>query len=90
MNVPIVKMSVVAIIEECLWIELVLSTDSLEMHRCLHTAIPVNVPRWCIADYPLLLNILVKILVVVCYLVNYHRWHESLPFSSGEDEIYAP
>ena len=49
-NLPVVKMTVMAIIEEDLWINLVWSTDFLEMHHCLHIAIHVHIFRWCIVE----------------------------------------
>ena len=79
-----------AIIEEDLWIELVCSTGSLEIHNLLHPATPAHIPRWSIADYPVFWNIVVKILGIVFCLVICHRRHEALAISSGEDERCGP
>ena len=86
MNGPVVKMAVMAIIEEDLWIELVFSKGSLEMHHCLHPTTPVHIPRWCIVDYPVFRNVVVEILCVFCCLTNYHRWHEAMSISSDKNE----
>ena len=83
MNGPVVKISIMDIIEEDLCVELVCSIDSIEMHHFLHTAIPVHIPRLCILDYPVFQNVVVKILGVVFCLVNYHKWNESLAIRSG-------
>ena len=88
-NGPVVKMAVLSIIEEDLWIYLVLSTDSLEMHNFLHPTIPVHIPRWCIVDYLVFCNVVVKILCVVLCLARYQRWHKALDISSGEDESFT-
>ena len=85
MNGPVVKMAFISIIEEDPWIELVFSTDILEMNNFLHPTIPVHIPRWFIMDYPVFRNFVVKILCVVFFLFNYHRWNESVAIISVED-----
>ena len=69
-NNPVIKISDMSIIEEDLWIELVLSTDSLEIHHCLHPIIPVHIPIWCIVDYPFFWDVVLNILCVVFFLVK--------------------
>ena len=73
MNGPFVKMAAVTILEEDLWIELVCSIDSLQIHHCLCTVIPVHIPICCIVYYLVFRNVVVKILGVVFFLMNYHR-----------------
>ena len=75
-TVPLVKISVMAIVEEYLWIELVCPTYILETNHFLHPSIPVHIPRWCIVEYSVFRNVVVKILGAVFCLENYHRWHE--------------
>ena len=41
-------------------------------------------------DYPVFWNVVVKLLGVFLFMVNYHRWYEALAISSNEYEIFAP
>ena len=90
MNGPVVKMYSMVIIEEDLRIELVLTTDILEIHHFLHPNIPARIPICFIVDYPVFWDVVMKILCVVLFLMNYHRWYEALSIISGENEIFAP
>ena len=83
MNGKIAKISFMAIIEEDLRIELVLSTYILEMHYLLHPDIPIRISIWCIVDYPVFRSVVVKILGIVCCLVKYHICNKSLGISSS-------
>ena len=65
MNSPFIKMAVMVIIEEDLLIYLVCSTHCIEMYHCLYLSIPVYISIWCIVDYPVFSNFLLKILDVV-------------------------
>ena len=56
------------------------------MHHCLHPTIPVHILRCCIVDYPVFRNVVVNILCVVFWLVNYHMLHEALTINSVENE----
>ena len=82
-------MAYMAIIEEELWIELVCSTYCIEMHHCLCLAIPAHIPRSYIVDYPVFWGVVVNILGVVFFLVNYHMWYELMAISFGKDKSCA-
>ena len=49
---PTIKVDVMAVKEEDLWIELASSTDPTEETHCLYPAITVHIPRQHVVDYP--------------------------------------
>ena len=87
---PITKVAVVAGKEEDLGVDLARSTGPTGDIHCLHPAIPVHKSLRRFVNYPVTWEVPVKILGVICFLVDNHRWHESLAISSGEDQRSTP
>ena len=79
---PIIEVAVVAIKEEEICIELASCTGPTEETHFVHPVIPVHIS--------VTMEVPVKILGVIFFLVNNHIWHEALSVSSGEYQSSTP
>ena len=79
-------MNIVPIEEEYLIFDMGGTKYVGELGHDLKPPVSIHVARWCVMDFPVKWDVVIKILGLLLDLVNNDRRHEALPIRSVKDK----